>query len=55
VRDPVLAAKSQHGLGPFDAGLGLDGPGAVVKVGVEDAAVVVALMSGHFAFFFYHQ
>lgn len=55
VRDLVLAAESEHGRDPFDAGLGLDGPGAVVKAGAEDAVVVAALVSGRFAFFFYHQ
>ena len=50
VRDAVLAAEGDHGGGAGDAQLRLQRARAVIKSGVDDAAVVAALVGGEAGF-----
>ena len=50
--DAVLAAELDHGRGSGDAEFGLERSGLVIDAGVDDAAVVSALVPGNAVFFF---
>ena len=55
VRDVVLAAELDHGGGAGDAESRLQRTGLVVEAGVDDAAVVSALVAGDAVFFLQNQ
>ena len=52
MRNAVLAAEGDHGGGAGDAQLRLQRAGAVIEAGVDNAAVVAALVGGEAGFLF---
>src|ERR1700688_2508161 len=55
VWNAVLAAEVNHGRGSGDAEAGLQGSGLVIDAGVNDAAVVSALVASDTVFFLEEQ
>jgi hypothetical protein len=55
VRNSLLSAKALHRSASSDAIARLKGAGPVIDAGVDNAAIVAGLMSGHMVFFFDDQ
>jgi len=55
VRDSMFAAELDHGRGSGNAQPRLEGSGLVINAGVDDTAVVPALMARHGVFLFKKQ